>query len=162
MKIPRWRSTLRGWLIAVALLGVIAALTRSLLPEPPAPRLSEGARLFVPAVVGMRTAVARLHKAPPPWPTGNCFELPTRAQDRRGPPQGLHVIDMHAENFEEVVKRLGLTSVEVEILGGQFLVVDPRIARRWLRETPCSTCSGIGEAIPPKYADRFSEPAPRP
>jgi hypothetical protein len=162
MKILRWRSTLRGWLIAVALLGVIAALFRTLLPEPPAPRLPEGARLFVPAVVGMRTLVAPLHRAPPPWPTGNCFELPPRARDRRVPPSGLHVINMHAENFEEVVKRLGLTSVEVEVLGGQFLVVDPRIARRWLRETPCSSCSRLRGPIPPKYADRFSEPAPRP
>jgi hypothetical protein len=69
---------------------------------------------------------------------------------------------MHAENFEEVVKRLGLRSVEVVHLGGQFLVVDPRIARRWLRQTPCRQCSTFGNAIPAKYADGFSEPAPGP
>jgi hypothetical protein len=159
MERPRWRFMLRGWLVTVALLGVIVAGVRHLLPAPP---LQEGARLFVPAVVGMRTAVGHSHETPPPWPRGNCFKLSTGARGRPDPTRGLHVINMHAENFEEVVKRLGLTSVEVEHVGGQFFVVDPRIARRWLREGPCSTCSRIGGSVPTKYADRFGEPAPRP
>ena len=49
---------------------------------------------------------------------------------------GYHVANMHFENFEEVVRRLGLKMVEVEHIGGCFLVVDPRVPRRWLRERP--------------------------
>jgi hypothetical protein len=69
---------------------------------------------------------------------------------------------MHAENFEEVVKRLGLTSVAVEHLNGGFFVVDPRIPRRWFREKPCSQCFKISSADLAKYADRFREPSPKP
>jgi hypothetical protein len=159
MERPRWRFMLRGWLVAVALLGVIVAGVRHLLPAPP---LSDGARLFVPAVVGMRTAVSHSHETPPPWPRGNCFELSTGARGRPDPARELHVINMHAENFQEVVRQLGLTKVEVEVVGGQLLVVDPRIARRWLREGPCSTCCRNGDVILPKYADRFGEPALKP
>src|SRR4051812_30051763 len=54
--------------------------------------------------------------------------------------RGDHVTHMHPENFEEVVRRLGLTTVEVEHIGWCFLVGDRRIPRHWLRERPCEAC----------------------
>ena len=67
---------------------------------------------------------------------------------------------MHHENFEEVVRRLGLKTVEVEHIGGCFLVVDPRIPRRWLRERPCAMCTPatVVDAALARHADKFREP----
>jgi hypothetical protein len=71
---------------------------------------------------------------------------------------------MSTENFKEIVRRLGLKTVEVEHIGGCFLVVDPRIPRRWRRERPCSGCvpAHVRAALLTKHADEFREPAARP
>jgi hypothetical protein len=155
MRTPRWRFTVRGALVAVALFGLIAAGARLLLPEPP---LSEGARLRVPTRALSVTLVGFLSKTPPPWPEGNCLALSPRPPSRwAGRPdiRGYHVANMHYENFEEVVKRLGLDAVAVEVRGGCFLVVDPRIPRRWLRERPCPSCTRAPNAFWAKHADKF-------
>jgi hypothetical protein len=160
MRTPTWRFTVRDALVAVALLGLIAAGARLLWPEPPPPRLSDGARLRVPTQPLCVTAVGFFRRTPPPWPAGNCFELSPLPLSRRAKPmlaQGYHVANMHYENFEEVVKRLGLKAVEVEYIGGCFLVVDTRIPRRWRREGPCPTCipASIRDALLKKHAEKF-------
>jgi hypothetical protein len=157
MRSNRWKA-----LVVVVVLGVIVTGTKSLLSGPIDSQLAEGEKLSVPAVVGMSTLVGYSRKSPPPWTSGNCFELTAGAQDRRDPAEGFHVINMHAENFKEIVKLLALKDVEVELVGGQFLVVDRRITRRWFREKPCPTCSRFGGANLTKYADKFSGPAAKP
>ena len=161
MKTPTWRFTVRDALVAVALLCLIAAGARHFLPEPPPARIPEGARLRVPTQAGSITLVGYFHRTPPPWPTGNCFALsPHPRRPGQSDSRGYHVTNMHHENFEEVVKRLRLKMVEVEHIGGCFLVVDPRIPRRWLLEGPCAMCtpSTVADAALAKHADKFREP----
>src|SRR5207248_582206 len=138
--------TVRGALIAIALLALIAAGVRSFLPEPPLPPvpdpIPEGVRLRVPARVGSATAVCFSHTTPPPWPWGNSFALaPYAGTAGRPDAREWHVANMHFENYVEAVRRWGLKSVEVERIGGCFFVVDPRIPRRWLLEDPCPSCA---------------------
>jgi hypothetical protein len=164
MRTPRWRFTIRGALVAIALLCLVAAGARSFLPAPPLPPLAEGARLRVPPQVVQSTLVGHSYQTPAPWSRGNCFHLARQPLPARGRMvQGLHVANMHLENFVEVVRRLGLKEVDVEHVGGAFLVVDPRIPRRWLLETPCSGCTppSIRDAVRTKHADRFREPDPQ-
>ena len=73
MRTPTWRFTLRDALVAIALLGLIAAGARRLWPEPSLARLPEGARLRVPTPALSVTLVGFLSKTPPPWPEGNCL-----------------------------------------------------------------------------------------
>jgi hypothetical protein len=163
MKTPRWRFTLRSSLVAVAVFALIAAGARSILLEPPDPVIPEGARLFVPTVASFVTAVAYSHETPPPWAAGNCFELSVRlrpARDHRV--WGKHVVNMHYENFAEIVRRLGITTIEVQHVGGCFLVVDPRIPRRWLLESPCQcTLPPVYHTVLSKHPDKFRGPAAR-
>ena len=152
---PPVRRPLTIGLSVVAGLALIASIAVALLPELPP---SEGARLRVPTQALSVTLVGFDPKTPPPWPVGNCFELsPLPLSRRRGRPdiRGYHVANMHHENFAEVVKRLGLDTVEVEVRGGCFLVVDPRIPRQWLRERPCPTCTRDPNSFWAKHADRF-------
>ena len=159
MRTPTWRFTLRDALVAIALLGLIAAGARRLWPEPPLARLPEGARLRVPTQPLWVTAVAfPLPKTPPPWPAGNCFQLsplPLSPWAGRRDAQGYHVANMHYENFEAIARRLGLKAVEVEHRGGCFLVVDSRIPRGWLLQRPCSTCTPVPDGLLAKHADKF-------
>src|SRR3954469_22153516 len=107
MRTPTWRFTIRGALGAVALLGLSAAGPRDLLPEPPPPRIAEGARLRVPTQVVSSTLVGFFPRTPPPWPEGNCFGLSPLPVSRRAEShdRGWHVANMHHENFEEIVRR---------------------------------------------------------
>lgn len=100
-------------------------------------------RLYVPVTMRNRTLVGFFSKEPPPWQEGNCFSLSPGTGPFPLLPRGKqwHVINMHAENFEAIVGKLGLESVEVERVGvSSCLIVDPRIPREWLRQKPCSTC----------------------
>ena len=131
-----------------------------------------GSRLHVSTLINGSTAVSfgSHEKAPPPWPKGNCFSLMTLSPDELRervasgaylrPEEKLFVINMHAENFKEVCRVLGLEKVEIERVGvGRCLVVDRRIAREWLRDRPCRTCVGAKqcEEVPAKYPDAFRE-----
>ena len=65
---------------------------------------------------------------------------------------------MHAENFEGIVKRLGLWMVEVQPLGeDRCLITDPRIPREWLLDRPCPHCFRESEAedLFRRYPERF-------
>jgi hypothetical protein len=162
MRTLMWRFKVRDALVAVAILGLIAAGARRLLRSPPLPHLTEGARLEIPTQATSVTMVGFDPKSPPPWSAGNCFALsPLAPANRAGGHHVLeyHVANMHWENFEEVVRRLDLKRVEVEHIGGCFLVVDPRIPRRWRRERPCPACTpaSVRDALLTKHADRFRE-----
>jgi hypothetical protein len=69
------------------------------------------------------------------------------------------VFNIHAQNFYEITKRLGLTSVQAEVIHkglrrqttisnpgqetvqmvdeGDCIITDPRITKDWLRSSPC-------------------------
>jgi hypothetical protein len=133
MKSPKWRFTLRSLLVAVALFSLIAAAAQWIPPASLALPIPEGARFRVPVTVRMTTAMALRYKTPAPWPKGNQFSLSTPHSTFGRREFGLIVLNMHAENFREVVKRLGLTTVEVQHVGGRYLVVDPHIPPEWLK-----------------------------
>jgi hypothetical protein len=125
-------------------------------------------RFMVPAVLGVRTLVGFSHRTPPPWPRGNCFGMSVKTRwlgPIRGTPKvGGHVLNMHAENFSEVVKRLKLQSVEIQpVAEAACLITDPRIPREWLLEEPCRTCfGGPGSEGPLRhYPDHFRIPLHR-
>jgi hypothetical protein len=126
----------------------------------------DAGRVRVPATIEQQTLVGFSHRGPAPWPRGNCFTIAPRARwtwppgARRNP--GWRVCNMHAENFSEVVKRLGLQTVEVLPLEGSCsLITDQRIPREWLLEKPCSHCfrGPVGEELRARYPDRFRAPA---
>jgi hypothetical protein len=115
--------------------------------------------LDVPARAGWRTCVSFAspppwpRPGPPPWRGGNCFSLAPVSGPPDGP--GLFVVNMHVENFERVVRDLGLETVRVHrIEGNRCLVTDPRIPRSWLLTEPCTTC------LPPHVARELTETHP--
>jgi hypothetical protein len=49
---------------------------------------------------------------------------------------------MHAENFQEAVKKFQLETVEIVRVGDTHcVIVDERIPKQWLLEKPCSLCT---------------------
>jgi hypothetical protein len=133
------------WLSAIIVVGV-----RSGRPEEPAAPIPSPSDLpggppldqvlVLPARAVGSTQVGYNTKGPPPWPKGNCFWLSPEPRDRAAPKY--HVVNMHAENFERVVRDLGIVTVEVLLVSkAHCLIVDPRIPRAWLRDAPCEICS---------------------
>src|SRR5260221_10374437 len=127
-----------GGVFLVGLAVVIAASVVITLTSMKNPR-------HVPARVFILTAVGYFHQTPGPWPNGNSFIVAPRwAWVMRGPVgkyirhlvpnrlafeserAGWSVINMHAENFSEIVRQLKLESVEIFLLDDRTcLVVDP-------------------------------------
>jgi hypothetical protein len=102
----------------------------------------------------------------PPWAQGDCFEvlplsswiLSTYAPLPGYHPSGWHVVNMHAENFEEIVKRKGIKSIKIERIDERYcLIVDPRIPRSWFLSKPCPRCVGLELApgLLMRHADWF-------
>lgn len=160
--------------LAVPLCLMLTLATRADGPPEKAPTKepSRGERRQVAARVMGRTLVGFLKEEPKPWPNGNCFtlsslsseQLKTRGKAKAGdrPPEGLKVLNMHAENFEEICGRLRLTDVLVELVGDDAcLIVDPRIGREWLREGPCMICIEKlrSDEVLARYPDAFRKAA---
>jgi hypothetical protein len=163
MRMLTLRFTVRSSLVAIAIVGLCAAAARQLLPERAPLPLTAGMRLEVPARAGMVTMVAFDWKPPPPWRKGNCFTLSPLPQPRqigRNIGFGHHVANMHWENFQEIVKRLGLKRVLVEFDGRFFLVVDSRIPHGWLLKKPCPSCifTPTRDALLAAHPDKFRKP----
>jgi hypothetical protein len=127
-------------------------------PPPPVP----GRRVVSTKPGGSRTVVYFNHDAPPPWPQGNCGSLCMLSPEERerwprlaaGRAYQALRVNLHAENFDAIVEKLKLTSVEVEYVGyGCCFVVDPRIPREWLRTGPCTTC--VPEEIRARCATEY-------
>jgi len=102
-----------------------------------------------------------------PWSLGICLTFELAPAQLEGRPAEIadiahwRVFNIHAENFSEIAKRLGLKSVQAEIIHkglrrqttvlnpGQetvqmvdeadCIITDPRIPKEWLRSAPC-TC----------------------
>jgi hypothetical protein len=151
--------TTRRWMIAVVIVGLL--LTSWL-----------RGRALVPATISEQTLVG--YNSIPPQPRGNCFSVsptPLRIEWwiglRDGGGGGLRggrwrVANMHAENFEGIVKRLGLRMVEVQPLGeGRCLITDSRIPRDWLLDRPCPHCfrKPVADDLLRRYPERFHPPA---
>ncbi|MCX6926115.1 MAG: hypothetical protein NT154_23340 [Verrucomicrobia bacterium] len=63
---------------------------------------------------GTTTVVGYVHTNRPPWPYGNCQTFESKTNAASGlPTGGWLLVNMHAENFHEVVKRLHLKSLEL-------------------------------------------------
>jgi hypothetical protein len=114
-----------------------------------------------PAVLVLKTNTSG------PWSLGICLTFELDPAQLEGRPAGMgdvarwRVFNIHAENFSEITKRLGLKSVQAEIIHkglrrqttisnpGQetvqmvdeadCIIIDPRIPKEWLRSAPC-TC----------------------
>jgi hypothetical protein len=127
-------------------------------------------RVMVPASITGTTQVGYSSDVPPPWPRGNCFTVSSmtaqearKAQEQKEPgPASWKVANMRTENFEAIVRRLGLRTVEVQPLdGSSCLITDERIPREWLVDKPCRGCfrSPVGEGILRDHAKHFGPPA---
>ena len=138
------------------------------------------------------TAVGYNHRAPAPWTKGNCLRFWANASELDGLSEldGVRVgvgtaevvrwrvFNIHAENFDEITKRLGMTSVEAEIVHkrlpthtivdaqgrqtaqvvdeGDCIITDARIPREWFRSTPCGCYSGRDwQEYLTTYPDKF-------
>jgi hypothetical protein len=125
-------------------------------------------RVMVLPTITRQTLVGfdSIRSKPPPRLRGNCFSVSPKARwggslvgSRSTPWQ---VCNMHAENFSEIVQRLKLQAVEVQLLDeGRCIITDPRISRDWLLEKPCPTCfrESACEDILMRYPERFRSPS---
>lgn len=100
----------------------------------------------VPPFMARVTLVSFNRTGDPPWKRGNCIELmpvpATGMNKRRLPGSGLFVINMHAANFDMIMKRHNFKSIKVEQISHRYcLIVDQRIPPNWLREAPCRCVS---------------------
>jgi hypothetical protein len=94
-------------------------------------------RVMLPLAKGKwwSTAVFYTHtNMPGPWAEGNCLSFEANSTEVEGRRGGIadvvrwRVFNIHAENFYEITRRLGLTSVEAE-------VVHKRLVRQTIK--PC-------------------------
>lgn len=108
-----------------------------------------------------QTEVGYVWNSPPPWPEGNCLSLyPT------GISSGVsyHVVNMHAENFGAIVRKLGLNRVQVRIVpvgaSKKLLIIDPRIPREWFLATGCPLCAPpeLFNQLKARYPECFRNP----
>ena len=133
----------------------------------------------VPARACITTLLFFQHQSPGPWTHGNSFTLaPGPAWTVKGPvgnflrqhrpvsltggPTGWGVLNMHAENFSEIVRQLKLESVEILLLDDHTcLVIDPRIPREWFCPLPAdfSSWSPTRQCAVAAHLDKFSLPA---
>ena len=153
-----------------SLVGTTLAVPQESNSDPKEKKPGRADRVVVPASAKGKTEVGFDHEGPPPWPRGNCFRVPSmtaaeakKAQEQKKPgPYSWKVANMHAENFEAIVRRLGLRTVEVQQLdGSSCLITDERIPREWLREKPCRLCfrGSVGEELLREHAKHFGPPA---
>ena len=128
-------------------------------------RPEHAGRVLVLTAIRGQTEVGFVNRGPAPWPRGNCFTVAPsvrwgwRLRGTRNP--DWRVCNMHAENFSEIVKRLGLQTVEVLPFNESYcLITDQRIPREWLLEKPCSQCvrEPVGEELLARYPGRFRDP----
>ena len=76
---------------------------------------------------GMITAVGYRYTNRPPWPEGNCLTFESKTNVVSGLPAGhWGLVNMHAENFHELVKRRGFKSLEFEIEGWEWEEIKTR------------------------------------
>jgi hypothetical protein len=129
-------------------------------------RSEHSGRVLVPATITQQTQVGFFHRGPAPWPRGNCFTMAPKVrwgwQLRGTRSPDWRVCNVHAENFSEIVKRLGLQTVEVlPFKESYYLITDQRIPREWLLERPCPQCVSepVGEELLTRYPGRFRDPS---
>ncbi|MBX9585581.1 MAG: hypothetical protein K2X87_35180 [Gemmataceae bacterium] len=101
------------------------------------------------------------HDGPPPWPHGNRFSL-TADPDAAPSSEWWLVLNMHAENYTELSKRLGLETLRILPVGpNECLIIDRRVPRDWLLDAPLGPPDFRREMLE-KYPQYFRPPAPPP
>jgi hypothetical protein len=93
----------------------------------------------------MSTLVGYRYTNRPSWPEGNCVTLSSKTNGVSGLPAGRWgLVNMHAENYSQLVKRRGFKSLELGLLPGQrCIVVGPRVPQEWFRSRPCAKCFSL-------------------
>jgi hypothetical protein len=93
----------------------------------------------------MSTAVGYRYTNRPPWPEGNCVTLKSKTNGVSGLPAGhWGLVNMHAENYGQLVKRRGFKSLELGLLADQrCIVVDARVPQEWFLSRPCTKCYSL-------------------
>jgi hypothetical protein len=163
----------RGRKAAVTTITVIAALISTLALS--IFLLNEGkhrTRLRVPVYPIAQSLIGFDNTGKPaPWPKGNYltihvlplwYRLPIvrdyllRRNTINDIGERFSVINMHAENYQEIVKQLNLRSVEIQKLPqGQCLIVDAQIPQSWLLATPPKW---VDPTIAAQYPHCFAPP----
>jgi len=90
------------------------------------------------ALLYTRTLMAFHYTNPPPWPEGNQLALTSKTNANSGlPPGGWSLVNMHAENFGQIIKRRHFKTLEFGLLPDhRCLVVDSRVPREWFLAEP--------------------------
>jgi hypothetical protein len=106
--------------------------------KPPAREAMRRVTVDVSKLSGMSTLMGFHYTNRPPWPDGNYLTFETKTNVGSGlPPGAWQVVNMHAENYYELVKRQRLKSLELGLLADhRCFVVDPRVPREWLLTAP--------------------------
>lgn len=111
------------------------------------------------ALSTMQTLVGYRRTNQPPWPNGNCLTLSTKTNATSGlPPGEWRLVNLHAENFHELVKRQRLKSIELGLLSHhRCFVLDVRVSHDWLLIRPCSACWSLERRLAMKiqYPELF-------
>lgn len=114
------------------------------------------------------TLIGFNHTSPPPWPRGNYLTFHFRKSSAPGAMEEWvrwSAVNIHAENYFEITRRLGIEAVEVRVLStmretnkvresgreersviearGYALVTDPRIPRDWFLSWPDSRWGNV-------------------
>ena len=86
----------------------------------------------------VHTAMAFQHTNPPPWPRGNYLGLSSKTNATSGlPPGGWGLVNMHAENYTEIIRRRHLKTLEFGLVADhRCFVVDSRVPREWFLAEP--------------------------
>jgi hypothetical protein len=132
--------------VVIAWFSLAAAGGAASLPRPqprePSPARLRRVTVDLARVSGMQTLVGFSHTNPAPWLEGNCLTLESKTNAPSGlPPGPWRLVNMHAENFYELVKRQGFKTMDLGLSDLQrCFVVDTRVPREWLSSQPCANC----------------------
>jgi hypothetical protein len=88
----------------------------------------------------IQTAMGFHHTNPPPWPRGNHLTLASKTNVDSGlPPGEWRLLNMHAENYAELIKRRRFKTLEFGLMPDpdrRCFVVDSRVPREWFLAEP--------------------------
>jgi hypothetical protein len=84
------------------------------------------------------TAMGFLHTNPPPWPRGNHLTLISKTNADSGLPEGeWALVNMHAENYAEIIKLRQFKTLEFGLMPDhRCFVVDSRVPQEWFLDEP--------------------------
>jgi hypothetical protein len=132
-----------GLILVLAWLGG-SGLGRAAAPSPSQDREGDEmrrVRVDLSSLSSMITARAFHHTNPPPWPKGNHLSLSSKTNAASGlPPGWWSLVNMHAENYAQIIRRRNFRTLEFGLLPDhRCMVVDSRVPRQWFLVEPLIT-----------------------